>query len=118
MLTDATRAWYAMAVSKDGTKLVTSCYDGCIYTSADGGNTWLNRMPGSTTNWLSVAASDYGHQIIATGDNAQLYVATLTGTTTGTSGSLTGQQNVSVKLTYQGNGQFAVTSHSWTLSVR
>lgn len=117
-LADTSRNWHAVATSSDGKGIVATCYDGCLFTSADGGDTWQDRLPDSAEAWNAVAMSANGHLIVAAATDEQLYVSTLTGTTAGTKGSLSGAQGVSLTLTYLGNGQFSVTSHTGTLSVR
>ena len=60
------RPWVSVASSADGTKLVAAAvetfYPGGIYTSANGGETWVSRANGSC---FSVASSADGTKLIA-----------------------------------------------------
>ena len=74
---ESNRAWYAMASSADGAKLVAVVNGGQIYTSADSGVTWTPRDAART--WSSVASSADGTKLVAVVSNGQIYTSTNSG---------------------------------------
>lgn len=68
--------WFSVASSSDGDKLIASTSDtvfsngnwnnvGNLYTSVDGGATWVQRTSGGVGAWSSVASSADGSKLIA-----------------------------------------------------
>ena len=109
------REWTSVASSADGTKLVASVYGEQIYTSIDGGNTWI--ASGPSRKWNSVAISADGTKLAASVSTGQIYTYSF-GSTVGATGSISGGQNGSIELQYQGNGQFGVLSHEGSLTAQ
>ena len=75
---ESNRAWYGVASSADGTKLVASVWNGQLYTSTDSGATWTPRA--SSGGWFGVASSADGAKLIAAMVNGQLYTSSDSGT--------------------------------------
>lgn len=59
--------WRSFTVSPDGTHLGAASPDGPIFTSDDGGTTWVNHVAAlhGANHWLSLAASDDGQHLAA-----------------------------------------------------
>jgi photosystem II stability/assembly factor-like uncharacterized protein len=106
-------AWTSVASSADGNKLVAVAQSNHIYTSVDGGVTWAMRTP--TGAWASVASSVDGSKVVALGLNTQIQTSTAA-TTTGTGGSISGNQLDAITLQYVGNGMFTVLNHEGSLT--
>jgi hypothetical protein len=67
--------WSYIATSSDGTKLIASVFEDCIYTSNDFGVSWtkcdsLNNFP---KGWYRVASSSDGSTLVAT--NNRVYIS-------------------------------------------
>jgi photosystem II stability/assembly factor-like uncharacterized protein len=110
--------WSSVASSSDGSHLaavynVTSA--GNIYTSSDSGVTWAERTGAPTADWAGVAMSADGSQIVAVPDGGFVYISSLTSTTTGTAGYLSGARLTAIELEYVGNGIFIPLSHEGTI---
>lgn len=58
-------SWTSIAMSSDGTKLIASANASYIYTSVDGGATWVSQTASGQNNWTSVAISGDGLTMIA-----------------------------------------------------
>ncbi len=71
---ESSRAWYAVASSADGSKLVAVVEGGLIYTSTDSGVTWAPRE--TSRSWRAVASSADGSKLVAATSIGQLYVST------------------------------------------
>ena len=76
---DASRNWFAVASSADGSKLAAVVYGGQIYISADYGVTWA--PTGSVQNYGAVASSADGTSLIASSRSGQLYLSADSGLT-------------------------------------
>jgi Secretion system C-terminal sorting domain len=83
-----THGWNGLASSSDGMKLtaITNSYyvggsGDYIYTSTDGGVTWIQRTGVGLRNWHSVASSADGLRIIAAAADATLAISVDGGTT-------------------------------------
>ena len=81
-----TRDWSAVASSADGSKLVATARAGTsrefIYTSIDGGRTWLPRGPaGYLKGWIVVASSADGNKLVAGNEDHMLYTSIDSGLT-------------------------------------
>ena len=119
---ESNREWHGVDSSADGTKLVACVYNGGqIYTSSDSGVTWTARE--SNRQWYGVASSADGLRLVACVMGGQIYTydawtPITTGTTEGTSGSLTGAQRDAVELQYIGDNTFTVLSHEGSLSAQ
>jgi hypothetical protein len=67
----AVRSWRAVALSKDGGRLVAvedssdERKGGFIYTSNDGGSTWSTRYGAGCRHWISVSSSADGSRVFA-----------------------------------------------------
>ena len=107
------RNWDDVALSADGTKLVAVAYGDQIYTSTDSGASWIARGP--IGNWGAVASSADGSKLVAAPSFGQIFTSS-TFTTTGTSGSLSGEQYDAVELQYLGGGVFLPIRHEGTLT--
>jgi len=57
--------WRAIATSLDGEHLVAAASKGDIYTSKDGGSTWIDQVTAGARDWYSVAVSLNGMSIYA-----------------------------------------------------
>ncbi len=107
--------------SLDGNQLVLLTSGGTagrVYTSSDAGVTWIPRQ--KNTLWRAVASSWDGSFIAATTYGGQLYTsvpAMVPATTTGTLGSIVGQQFDAIELQCVGNNTFMVLSSAGNLSV-
>src|SRR6185295_2716107 len=60
---ESNQAWFSVASSADGSKLVATVGGGQIYTSTDSGVTWIARE--SLRQWYSVASSADGSKLVA-----------------------------------------------------
>jgi hypothetical protein len=112
------RQWTSVASSADGSKLVAGVAGGQIYTSTNGAVTWTARE--SIRAWRSVASSADGSKLVAGVHNGQIYT-TISRTTSGTTGSLSGSQYDALKLQYLGSGVFMpldYTSYSGSFVVQ
>ena len=71
----STKAWYSVASSADGTKLVAAVYQGNLWTSTDSGGTWTeDTSVGSTKTWNSVASSADGTKLVAAVQHGNLWM--------------------------------------------
>jgi hypothetical protein len=66
------RSWRKISISGDGSKIVAitsggNIYDGQIFTSFDGGETWFSREV--KRNWKSISISRNGNRIVAAAEN-------------------------------------------------
>ncbi|CAN2039469.1 hypothetical protein GMMP15_1270001 [Candidatus Magnetomoraceae bacterium gMMP-15] len=114
---DNNRNWISVASSSDGTKLVGVVLGGKIYTSTDSGETWTERMSDRNRTWWSVASSSDGKKLVAGIYGGKIYtselsVTSVTQTTTGTEGYITGSQNENVTLQYIDNGEFVALEYT------
>ncbi|MBS0657414.1 MAG: tail fiber domain-containing protein [Verrucomicrobia bacterium] len=78
-LNDAPRQWQAVASSADGLKLSAADYGGRIYTSTDGGVSWIARE--ADRQWNCLASSADGLKLVAGVNSGQLYVSSDAGVT-------------------------------------
>ena len=120
-----TDAWSSLAATPNGRILAVGTDSGSLYVSTDAGANWRalvvanGAQPWSSQSGIfSISLSDNGHRIVFGGYEDKVYTSVLTGSRTGTSGWLNGEQGGSVTLTYQGNGQFAVSAYKGTLTVQ
>jgi hypothetical protein len=104
---ESSRDWRGVASSSDGSRLVAVAFGGQIYTSTDSGVSWIVRE--SIRNWQGVASSADGNTLLASEIGGQLYT-TITATTTGVNGELSGSSTDAVELQYVGNGVFRILS--------
>ncbi len=74
----ASVAWHAIATSTNGLKMVAAVNNGTVYTSVDGGQTWISRT--SSQAWSSVASSADGTQLAAAIDVGVIFTSTNSGT--------------------------------------
>lgn len=59
------RFWTSLTVSSNGLKLAATSGGGFIYTSEDGGATWLERTSAGARPWTSIASSSDGVKLVA-----------------------------------------------------
>jgi photosystem II stability/assembly factor-like uncharacterized protein len=78
---DATRSWYSITSSADGTKLAAVVNGGYIYTSIDSGNTWVQRTSDTTRNWQFITSDASGTKLAAVVQNGYIYTSTDSGNT-------------------------------------
>ncbi len=114
--TGITNKWVDIACSSDGTKFIAVAYPGQAYMSTDSGITW--KACAGNTNWFGVTASGDFSVLAATAesDGIYRYTATMTQSTPGTAGALSGGANTAVELQYIGGGTFMPISHEGTLA--
>ncbi|MCB1237753.1 MAG: cadherin-like beta sandwich domain-containing protein, partial [Verrucomicrobiae bacterium] len=70
-----------IAMSDDGLKLAMAHFGGQIYTSTDGGETWIPRAGAGLRNWVSIAMSADGAKLAAAENGGQIYLSTDGGVT-------------------------------------
>lgn len=86
------RHWSASAYSADGTLMIAGAgmaasggfeysSPGYIYTSTDGGASWIERTGAGSKNWNSIAVSADGSDIVAVAANSNIYTSSDTGAT-------------------------------------
>ena len=92
---ESIRNWTSVALSSDGNKVVATANSGQIYTSTDSGLSWIPRE--TDRAWSAVAMSADGGLLISAIDGGQLFTS-YQGTTTGITGSISGEQFESVDL--------------------
>jgi hypothetical protein len=77
--------WGMVASSSDGTKLIAGTYSSRLYTSTDGGLSWIarsNGIPsGGIQSWRSVASSSDGTKLVATPGFGGVYTSADSGAT-------------------------------------
>lgn len=78
--TGPAEAWTAVATSSDRTHLAAGTQGGAIYTSADGGATWVAQNSGDQ-DWTAIASSADGKILLAGASPSHLYVSTDSGVT-------------------------------------
>ena len=59
------RNWSDMTVSSDGQRLAATVSGGYIFTSIDGGATWVERTGAGSRTWKSIASSSDGARLVA-----------------------------------------------------
>ena len=64
--------WYYVASSADGSKLAGATSSGGIYTSADGGTTWVSNNI-APKSWRGIASSANGNNLAATVNGGGIY---------------------------------------------
>ncbi len=69
-------AWFDVASSADGLKLVGVIYDYYIYTSSDGGETWTTRLYDLNRSWVAVAISADGSKLAAVQYSGNIFTST------------------------------------------
>jgi hypothetical protein len=114
--------WSGVASSSDGSKLEAVVNGGYIYTTANWGTTWTTNT--TTADWTGVASSSSGSAMAAvinnydTAGNYGIYTSqagSLSASTTGTAGYISGAQASAVELQYIGNNQFMPVSFYGTI---
>ncbi|MBU1237429.1 MAG: hypothetical protein KJ634_14525 [Gammaproteobacteria bacterium] len=116
---DVARNWIAVASSADGKRLLAAEEGGQLYTSSDFGTTWIPRD--SPRNWSAVASSDDGRKLVAVEMGGRIYTSgptTISNTTSGTAGYISGGQYDAVDLQYIGNDTFMVRGYVGDLQVQ
>ncbi|MDH7555138.1 MAG: clostripain-related cysteine peptidase, partial [Spirochaetota bacterium] len=71
--------WQSITISQDGTKLAAAVYDGYIFTSGDGGTTWVQRN--TPKSWTSITGSQDGTKLAATVYGGYIYTSSDSGVT-------------------------------------
>ena len=77
--------WVGLASSSDGARIVAASSSGELYTSSDGGATWVKRLVGQA--WSSVASSSDGLRLLAASNGGALYLSSDGGVTWSDDGS-------------------------------
>ena len=78
-LADTIRMWTCLAISSDGLKLIGGTTYDYLYTSSDGGVSWLQRA--EARNWVSVASSSSGTILVAAASGSFIYISSDSGET-------------------------------------
>jgi len=78
--TDA-NGWMYIAGSADGNKLAVADYYGYIYTSINGGETWVKRESAGLRSWYSIASSADGTKLAAVEVGGYIYTSSDSGAT-------------------------------------
>lgn len=73
--------WMYIAGSADGNKLAVVDYYGYLYTSIDGGATWIKRDAAGSRSWGSIASSADGTKLAAVEVGGYIYTSTDSGAT-------------------------------------
>jgi hypothetical protein len=60
-----TSNWLSITSSSDGMRLAAVVWEGYIYTSADGGKTWIERTEAGNRLWYSITSSSDGMSLAA-----------------------------------------------------
>lgn len=98
--------WYSVCSSASGTALIAVVDGGLVYSSFDGGQTWTARTSTlGSQPWYAAAISGDGTRAVAAINGGQIYYS-LSATTVGTGGYLTGNQYSAIELQYVGGGQW------------
>jgi hypothetical protein len=72
----------SIACSGDGIKVAACCNNsGYIYTSTNSGITWLQRTNAGARNWISIASSSDGKNLVAVVNGGYVYTSTDSGNT-------------------------------------
>lgn len=74
-MTDATRAWYSISNSDDGTKLMATIINGPLMRSTDSGATWASVSALGNKNWSKVAAQPNGQRVVAAVQRGPVYMS-------------------------------------------
>jgi|GEM_PF-1676636 len=75
-------AWFGVASSADGTKLVAVTWCGPIFTSTDSGATWVNQSDAGNHCWKNVTSSADGTKLAAINSNdGHIYTSVDSGVT-------------------------------------
>ena len=75
-------AFTSVASSSNGQKLVSCAKSsGSIWTSTDGGVTWIERTSAGSRNWISVASSSNGTKLIAADQGGSIWTSSNSGVT-------------------------------------
>jgi photosystem II stability/assembly factor-like uncharacterized protein len=74
-------SWYSLALSADGARIVAVATDGAIFTSPDGGTTWIDRSIAGKDGWDSVVSSPDGLTLAAGSYNGYLLTSSDAGAT-------------------------------------
>ena len=73
--------WQSISSSTDGMTLAACIDGGYIYTSSDGGTTWVERTSAGMRNWVGLTSSSDGQRIIAAEYGGYIYTSSDGGTT-------------------------------------
>jgi hypothetical protein len=120
-----TADYTSLAMSSDGATIAatvsnpnsgsTATATGRVLLSTNSGTSFAPvTMPGTNTDWRTIAMSSDGNKMAAAAGNfassstGQLYTSQGNRTSIGTAGSIAGGQNDSVTLTYLGSGKWSV----------
>jgi hypothetical protein len=69
------------AMSADGMKILANMTNGYIWTSINGGSTWVQRTSDTTRSWYATASSDDGVKFVAAVGSGYIYTSTDSGAT-------------------------------------
>ncbi len=103
--------WSTVVFSDDGQKVVAGETDGYIYTSSDGGVTWVKREGAGSAKWNSLAVSANGNKIVAlSGDFDYLAYSEDGGETWGSYANISGYFNF---VSMSDDGQKIIVAHEY-----
>ena len=111
--------WTYVASSVDGLQLITSVWDGDLYTSADGGLHWreIKFDPAHFSNfWEAITFNSDGTQLFAGDGDGQLYHSTDSGETWSKTGPYTSGGNWN-SLASSASGQHAVGANDEMIQI-
>ncbi|HDP35082.1 MAG TPA: hypothetical protein ENN29_08240, partial [Candidatus Hydrogenedentes bacterium] len=74
-LTDAPRTWQSLACSADGQRIVAAASGHNIFTSSDGGVTWVEQPGSDALLWRGIASSDDGMHLVAAAQSDYVYTS-------------------------------------------
>lgn len=80
-VTDATKNWYSVATSDDGTKAFATIINGSLMKSSDSGATWTPVSALGSKNWSKVAVSPTGQRVVAAVQRGPVYMSNDYGST-------------------------------------
>jgi hypothetical protein len=109
-------AWTQFATSADGTVLLASAGSTLLSLSTDSGQYWIQFGAGGQTFSSFIVAGD-DQKIVGAVNQGSLYALSAL-TSTGTAGSVAGNQYQSATLQYFGNGLFSLIDNEGQLTVQ
>lgn len=106
--------WTSVTSSADGSRLAAVINSGGIFVSQDSGVNWAARTVPALA-WQCIASSNDGSTLAAVATSNPIYISSLSTTTVGVAGGLTGARLSAVELEYIGNGRFIPVSFVGTI---
>lgn len=103
------RPWTSISMSDDGLNVVAVDKGGLIYTSADGGSTWVSNPATGNQTWTGVASSGNGQGLVAVTADGAIYTSTDAGLSWTSQPNVPASQNWT-SVTCTGDGQTMVAT--------